>query len=595
MKRRVVIAIGIERCGNLPKLPGAINGAKQFAEWATKQPYDLVELITDENNTKVRFDDIRAKVKDVVEALDVSRLILFFAGHGCSSAIGDFWLLSNYNSDADEVISVMLSELHARRCGIDQVSFISDACRNATRGQQFFSQRSLFQRLQRPTTPAQWDRFAAADIDATAQEVSAAVPSATEAYGIFTNCLMQALTGNVVAAFDDRKGENPCISSASLATYLEKAVLYESSLGMNSQPQYVDAISSWRPPNDIYASFRKDHIILSVSPLDRKETTLQIKRFSREGDSELDNRLRRLGSKRGKSVADDTIRKLRERQGWRIRRRGEKFAKAEGRRSFETHTGITLVGSTIKRVAAHPQHWSFTENNADQVSVLSDHAATILMEITEGNWIGAVTVPGFITTILIEGGLAISLTYAPSGNSRFATAQAMYQNQVMPAVRRWTALMEAGKTPDRNNISDIVEASRQSNIADPAVGILAAHAYERAGHLDELRDLANFFATEKDEYGRLPGWVPFDLAFLSGLLSTSPFPGERPTASPQEFQLAGRFPLMTQGWAYLEADDARVPRIVFDARRGLLPALWTTFNAATGALIATEVVRGMLT
>jgi hypothetical protein len=112
---------------------------------------------------KVRFDDIRAKVKDAVDALDVGRLILFFAGHGCSSALGDSWLLYNYNTDSDQVISVTLSEFHARRCGIDQVSFISDACRNATRGQPLFSQRSLFQKLQRPTLPAQWDRFAAAD------------------------------------------------------------------------------------------------------------------------------------------------------------------------------------------------------------------------------------------------------------------------------------------------------------------------------------------------------------------------------------------------------------------------------------------------
>jgi hypothetical protein len=593
MKRRVVLAIGIDRCGNLPSLPGAVYGAKQFAEWAIHQSYDAVDLITDESDRKVRFDDIRAKVREVVEALDVSRLILFFAGHGCSTVLGDFWLLSNYNTDSDEVISVALSEAHARRCGIDQVSFISDACRNATRGQQFFSQRSLFQKLRRPTTPAQWDRFAATDIDATAQEITGNVTgtgpgvAVTESYGIFTNCLMQALNGNVIAAFDGRKSEHRCISSASLATYLEKTVLSESSL--RAQPQYVDAIASWRPPNDIYASFPKDHIIPSVSGLDR-----EIDRFHRGEEPELDEMPRPPEPERRTSVAADKIRKFREQRNRRIRGRSQKFAKAEGSRSSETHTGIILVGSAIKRVAAHPSHWSLRERNANQVAVESELAATVLMEITEGNWIAAVAVPGFITSLLIERGLTVSLAYAPSANSRFATRQAMYQNQITPGLGRWTALMEAGKTPDTKSIIDIVEVLRGFDIADPAVGIIAAHAYERAGHLDELKDLANFFVMAKDEQGRSPGWVPFDLAFLSGLLSVRRSRERRPSRSRQAFRLAGSFPLMSQGWGYLEADDDRVPWTVLNARQGLLPALWTTFDATTGAIIADEIENGRL-
>lgn len=580
-KRSVVIAIGIERSGKLPRLPGAARGAKDFAAWAMENAYE-VALFTDEGGKDVTFDAIRSKVEEFVDALDVGRLILFFAGHGCASAAETMWLLSKYDRRSDEVVGVEASEKHARRCGIDQVSFISDACRNSVPGQPFFTPRSLFQRQQRIATPAQWDHFEAADIDGAAQEVAkpATETEPAEHYGVFTSCLMQALKGNVSAAFARPRGEGPCVTSASLATFLEKAVAYETDLLAGARPQRVDANSGWREPNDVYVSFPKGHIILSTSPLDRKERGFEIHHFRLDAPSERGS----LESwtpprpKSRKSVASDRIRRLRERSNGRLRRRRAKFAAAEGRASFETHVGVTVIGSSIARVATRPEYWRFSDGGADQIAVRTEVPATLLLETAEGDFVAVLVVPGFVATLVVEKGAAASLSYAPSVNGGFARACDLYRETITPAVHRLTAEMEAKRTPDANAVIALLDALRAAGVVDPGAGVLAAHALEQAGRIAEIRELAQFFAATPDEYGRGPIGTPFDVAYLAD----------------SEAAAVGAFPLLTKGWAYLEPDDSRVSRIVLEARRGLKPSLWTTFDAAAGAMLAAEIDEGRL-
>ncbi len=56
--------------------------------------------------------------------------------------------------------------------------------------------------------------------------------------------------------------------------------------------------------------------------------------------------------------------------------------------------------------------------------------------------------------------------------------------------------------------------------------------------------------------------------------------------------IAGMFPLMTQGWAFLEKGNPMISKALLDARSGLLPSLWTTLREAAALRLGKIIARG---
>jgi caspase domain-containing protein len=149
--KSVAVAIGIAHAGSLPELPGAVNGAKKFCDWAKQQGYE-VHLVSDET-AEVTVEKLKTLIKDIIDEGETERLVIYFAGHGIQPSYNTaYWLLSRWDNDSDEAINFNLSFANAKRSAIDQIAVFGDACRSTVPdghrwGEAAFSPRLLPRRL----------------------------------------------------------------------------------------------------------------------------------------------------------------------------------------------------------------------------------------------------------------------------------------------------------------------------------------------------------------------------------------------------------------------------------------------------------------
>src|SRR5690349_2379528 len=98
-KRMIAIIIGVARSVPRKYLPGAINGAHAFKEWASAQGYETL-LVTDET-TDVTISSLKAEIETLLKASQdpIHRIIVYFAGHGLIRELEEgLWLLSNWRT-----------------------------------------------------------------------------------------------------------------------------------------------------------------------------------------------------------------------------------------------------------------------------------------------------------------------------------------------------------------------------------------------------------------------------------------------------------------------------------------------------------------
>jgi hypothetical protein len=123
------LAIGVSDAPPLEFLQGAANGAKALGRWACDQGIPT-EVLTDDEDP-IGFAEIRAAFERLfVGRPRISRLLIYFAGHGLSRGAGeDLWLLSEW-SDQQRAIAVSGLRRRLERFGVDQITIVADACRS---------------------------------------------------------------------------------------------------------------------------------------------------------------------------------------------------------------------------------------------------------------------------------------------------------------------------------------------------------------------------------------------------------------------------------------------------------------------------------
>ena len=90
--KSVAVAIGIAHAGSLPELPGAVNGAKEFCDWAKQQGYD-VHLVSDETAQATVEKLKTSPSKSIIDEGETERLVIYFAGHGIQPSVNTaYWL-----------------------------------------------------------------------------------------------------------------------------------------------------------------------------------------------------------------------------------------------------------------------------------------------------------------------------------------------------------------------------------------------------------------------------------------------------------------------------------------------------------------------
>lgn len=574
MGTRYALTIGVRKSGRLPRLEGAIADARAFAEWACAPDQDyIVKLVTDENGA-VTVDRLKGEITTILND-DVSRLLIFYSGHGICSQAGDYWLLSNYDRDSDEAVNLSQSMRNARRLGIGQIAVFSDACRSSLNSAALVSGRVIFpvpSRNARMISP--YDEFFSTDIGVMAQEVPDEDPA--KSYGVFSRCLLTALYGLEPAAAEDR-AKRKVISSVALANWLEKAVPIQSGKIPGGAVQYPSITPSWRAPNDEYAecSSASDRATVLEG---LSETGRRVLASIPEGESVglIERRARRAESKA--RVAQGEADRKRQ-----VNERVQTFQAQRGRESFETHQGLTIVGSRITEIVVPRgiQVDLFQEAGLWHVRGYgSPHSAALRTD--QNLWVAATLLPEFIGTLVVGKEGIESLNYAPPRSSPEREMNLRSEK----IVAKWNALLSVNRRANPLESEAFADETRYVKHINPAFGVLAAYAYERSGRIDQVASIAWHFANRNC-------FVPFDVMSLLKAYGEPEALIRAHGWAPEKINVAGDFPMLTHGWTLLDPDSGARSELV-RLRAGLMDSVWTTFNFKVGRRFADMIAQGKI-
>lgn len=537
---RAVISIGVSKAFSgsaigalLPELPGAVGDAERMAQWARKQKYDYVNLFTDAAGP-VEHGPIYEAVKGILADKGLERLIIFFAGHGYSPAGGgELLLLSNWEDDGNEAINVTASVRNAQRYTVPQISIIADACRTTFNTPTPPIGQLILPTPKRGAKPGNVDRFFATHFGDPAQEVAA--DKAKKNYGIFSEQLFRALEGRAAAAQHQRNGKR-VITSLSLEKHLDFAVPDACGAILGAVIQYPETIPEWKEPDDIYLELDDPGI-----EIETRGPTFEVR------TPQIDPRVSALNTERAQRLVD---------------RAGE-FAAVAGRASFETHTGVSVIGARIVDVVdARGDAERFQEGTDWHVRMPGSEAQTILIQIQhpkwDKHWLAVATFPGLVAAAKVDDMGFSSLNYRRAGQPGFA--------EVETQLAEATALLESGRNLRQERVETLVHVFRNYKGDNPALGVIAAYLCDAAGMWETIGDML------RHEFGG-GAYTPYDLLLLRGGVET-----------PQR-RVVGSFPLFSRGWSVLPSAETKVPIQAHEMRRYIAPSLWTMSSPEGGSTL----------
>jgi hypothetical protein len=562
MKKAAVI-IGVDKTGGgLTKLNAAASGAEALAAWARGEKFE-VELITDKNNGSVSISQIKASIRKFVDPPVYSQLIIYFAGHGILGGPNlEVWLLSGAPNDTNEAVNVRSSIELARACPFAHIVFVSDACRSAPTGLLTNVVGSdIFPNRPWPNTSPEIDRFYATVPGNPAYEVPAQ-EAITSYRGLFTSCIIDGLTNEqeqVVEMWADPPPKRWVIPSWTLRAYLTKAVPQAAAKVSIALNQPIQVIVESHPPACLVEcpAPKKRLLVEAQAP---KDYNIYAPKGAVAAALE--------GGPKDLRMADAINRLL----------------SAKGRESFETRTGFTIVGTNVRRAIAYNRDIDiFVENGANQVRVHGDNDAkaskSLLLEFESGSGTIVAILSGFIGTIVVEDERVVNVNYIPSRGAKFYQGYLDEIDQI-ERIRAYIAIAAREGIFDVKPDSAIDTANylRQYKSLDPTLGIYAAYAYSQVGAIHSVRSVHSYMAEN--------GPVPFDVTLLARL-----FPDD---GNINSGNVAPFCPMLTQGWALLGPYLPRLQAEIQEARRHLVPSLWTTLQPKGLNLLRSGIKNGAL-
>lgn len=607
--KKAAVVIGVNKTGHLAPLTGAAKGAKDFAGWAEANGFD-VTLFTDDDKREVTVEEIKTAIREIVDARIYEQLIVFFAGHGLLKTPGvEMWLLSRSSDDADEAVDVFASSELARNAKIPHIIFVSDACRSLghrihhlqTRGSAIFPNREP----EPPRPPV--DLFYATMPGGESYEVKDEDEAIAGYKGIFTECLLDALHGNVPEVVVEYRGKGKTrwlIPSETLDLHLMEAVPRAARDVHIALNQYPEVRANSRPPltfgelsaaptaGKILGAFRRIKLFASwaVGLSGFSAGMMGLSRFS--GGVFIAPPVPPTRPPRIRDLADEHQRKLLSGDfdadlpvGFDsiepfFRESVDRIAGARGRAAFETSTGFTVYGDIDSAlVGADGKCEVFEEDGRPHVRVeWGNDTRSALIRFTSG--FGAVlpVIPGFIGTVMVEDDQVVNVSFTPSRNTP------LYVEEYAPIAERIERRRAFAAVATRNGVfrmdaGDPAGAGdylRMLKRLDPTLGIYAAYSYAQSGDIEQVRDVLKYM--EQD------GNVPFDLLVLA----------QDVRAWDRQRALARPFcPALTQGWSLILTDGPSSERLGALASM-LAPSLWTVFRPEGAAEVADRMKKGEL-
>ena len=610
--KRMCIAIGISSAPPLPFLRGALNGARDFYNWAQSDGYQS-ELLTDEQSP-VTIDILRQQLESMLSgaAQDIFRFILYFAGHGLiREAEEGLWLLSDWNKQL-RAVAVEVLKRRLYMYGVQQISIFADACRSLPtdmNAADLVADAVLGRGPVKPTLTPYIDKFIAAQDGATTFAVPGRSPAQDRC--LFTGVLMEGLWGlapSAISPYFPNKVTSQSLGQFLLVEVPKRAQTYKRTLSPTVQPLFPlgsdvyfgdtappptpPVFSPWPDPTEVLSlGFASEIPILRSIDIDRLVIT--------DSNSELD-----LPAELSKAEQD-----LKEPvapippppdPGEVLKAR---IQTQEIPTHFETGSGLAVDGTSIHAVwlpleftagsGGRPDWWHVGAQSAGYL----DRPAQMLIETQDGSFLAITALPQLIASCVSDAKGTQALVYrelfAPVDTGALA-ASAISQ-------------MESGALR-ADSLSALAAQLRKLKHVDPTLGVISAYLYDSIGDVANIRRTACFYV----ENGQA---IPYDIVLLAQVeaqwnTNRRQFEASIPDVPSQEPRndierehpwtccamkaatgvVAGFWPWMRQGWAFLDAPlDIELGLIlpgIAEMRTQLTSARFTTFSKEGGKKLA---------
>lgn len=581
--KRALVAVGVDKTSSADFRPlnAAASGAKDFAAWAKVQEFD-VALLTDQSDP-VTVGGVFEAVRNFVDKRVYSQLVLYFSGHGILlSPDAEVWLLSGALSNPNEAVNVSASISAARTCGIPHVVFISDACRSLPTNFRMGSLRpgAVFPTEQPRSPGPEVDVFYATLPGDPALELPP--DEAQKQYrGLLTACLLKALAGDpasLIQEVEEGATKKYVVASRKVKKYLFEAVPLAAaavSIRLNQEPdvRVESDLPKYLAQLDIQSGPAK-----APSP---PEPASPLPEIIIDTSRPVTQRVHQLSQSWSKWARQQLL----DVPDYRDTRESiQEIIESVGRRSFETMTGFTFFGLeavSVKVTDALAPTELFVEHNAVQARVhvreplyYSGLKRAALVRFSNNTGLLLSVLPGHIGTVVAKDGRVLTVNYTPSKNN--TEAYMLYEGQASE-IEKSRALMatlarHGSLRLDPDKAGETADFLRRYKRLDPTLGLFAAYAYAQAGNSKEVLSVYRYMVQDG-----LP--VFFDVALLAAQV---PYVGPEdyvfPWPPPKKLDFAPWMPLLTQGWLLVGEFEKSMPHAVLEAKKYLVPGLWTTFT-----------------
>jgi len=571
--RRAAVVIGIDKTGDLPRLKDAARGARLMEAWARSQKMDPVHVFTDEAGP-VEAGQIKKAVARLVEAGNLSQLVVYFAGHGVNIQRQEYWLLSDAPEDSQAAVNVATSAALAATCGIPHVVLISDACRTAPEGIRAQSIRGseIFPNREEDARPV--DQFFACQLGKPSHEVRDPAVTSAEFRALYTQALVPALAGRrptLVEWTQEGGARAGHIHLRPLRDHLSSAMAAELAR-LNLQTRVIQVpvatISSdppaWISSVDVLAGgslgLAPDAALVMPAPRAPGAQVWADRSVTRSPILPAD--VAPLPATRPTTgaiahTANTDLTGL--------------LAQPFGPSHHETQCGFAVRGARIVDFACGSIHVGFATGQLAhgedlRVGGAPRPGANVLLVMDTGAGVVLPAIPDFMCRLTFAEDELIDVAYEPSDNTaRWTDFQARAADLRMLRAVAAEAMTRGSFQLDGDEVLDLARRMQLAKGIDPGLGLYAAYAYHDLQRRDLIRQMGAYMRGDLGE-------ALFDVALLAGFL-------DKQQLAKADLPL-GPFPLLSKGWTLMRAFDVRLPEPLRKLEALRLPSLWTLFDAA---------------
>jgi hypothetical protein len=562
--RRAAVLIGVRESGDLPPLSAVLPGIRDVENWAYAQRFETVRTLTDERG-KLGIRAIQDTIAELLDPRGLDQLVVYFAGHGVNIGQNEYWLLSDAPAYTNEAVNVAGSAALARRCGVQHVVFVSDACRTAADGITHQSLRGsdVFPNAGGTGCSHPVDLFYGCALGSPAYEVKDPGDAAARYEAVYTTALVDALTGRAQEVLEPGDGEPPSsvVRPWPLRTYLEGEVGRRLTMLVPSGEliQQPDAIITSPPTawlSRLDGGYRpgetRGPAAAEAPPTLGFVARLAVDEAARGVDPAP---ILAAGASQGITGASDlldTVRRLDQPRTFS---------------SFLSDARFVVRGGEFAD-AWSPATPFIRVPDRDRSQVWLDdyiRGTSVFLQFRNGTAVMLPALTGQLGVITLQDGTVVDIGYETLWSRDRHRDPYRDPSRGGGALRSLRALVAATASQgmfrlDRGNVDAFAARLREARAYDPMVALHTAYAYHDLQRDDLLRALLDGLVSTVDT-------ALFDVALLAGSIRVRRAP-TLPVV-----------PLLARGWALLDALGARLPRAVTDLRRHLVPGLWTQFTA----------------